>query len=68
MEHDVSRFQSFLVKEEEADEEDEAHMLLRPELYDEELALEREEQELEDRNLKNPNYLGGKITPPIKSI
>lgn len=59
MEHDVSRFQSFLVKEEEADEEDEAHMLLRPELYDEELALEREEQELEERNLKNPNYLGG---------
>ncbi|XP_017116063.1 gastrula zinc finger protein XlCGF8.2DB [Drosophila elegans] len=55
MEYDVGRFKTlFAMKEEgEREEEEDADMILRSEIYDEELALEREEQEFEERNLGN---------------
>ncbi|XP_070074788.1 gastrula zinc finger protein XlCGF8.2DB [Drosophila takahashii] len=46
-------------KNDDIEEEENADMLFRPQIYDEELALEREEQELEEWNLKNQNLLGG---------
>ncbi|XP_017086770.1 gastrula zinc finger protein XlCGF8.2DB [Drosophila eugracilis] len=65
-EYDVSRFKVlFLTKGEGGEEEEEEEyedgdvVGYRPEIYDEELALEREEQELEEQNLRRQLYQGG---------
>ncbi|XP_017055073.1 gastrula zinc finger protein XlCGF8.2DB [Drosophila ficusphila] len=58
MQYDVSRFKTLFVTRDEGQEEI-SNMVFRSEFYDEELALEREEQELEERNLSNQQSLGG---------
>ncbi|XP_016986407.1 gastrula zinc finger protein XlCGF8.2DB [Drosophila rhopaloa] len=61
MEYDASRFKTlFEIKGEGAKEMEEgAVMVFRSEIYDEELALEREEQEFEERNLGKQQLQGG---------